>query len=133
MATQRRMNRTIPWLRVAIEGLVIVSSILLAFGIDAWWSSRQVKVERALTLALLEDQMRSNREILVTGDSLGAQGAARITMALSIMSPRRAPGPKRAKSSVVHQPARSTTFPTSVGHCSNRFSGMAWTRHPIAA
>ena len=35
------MNRQIPWSRVLVEGVVIVGSILLAFGIDAWWSARQ--------------------------------------------------------------------------------------------
>jgi hypothetical protein len=29
--------REIPWLRSFVEGTVIVGSILLAFGIDAWW------------------------------------------------------------------------------------------------
>ena len=32
------MTRSIPWLRVSVEGVVIVASILLAFGIDAWWA-----------------------------------------------------------------------------------------------
>jgi hypothetical protein len=27
----------IPWIRIFVEGAVIVGSILLAFGIDAWW------------------------------------------------------------------------------------------------
>lgn len=31
------MTRDIQWLRVSIEGLVIVSSILLALAGDAWW------------------------------------------------------------------------------------------------
>jgi hypothetical protein len=30
---------SIPWLRVLLEGVVIVGSILLAFGIDAWWEA----------------------------------------------------------------------------------------------
>jgi len=38
----------IPWLGVFVEGVVIVGSILLAFGIDAWWDGRQ---ERERTLA----------------------------------------------------------------------------------
>ena len=32
------MTRSIPWLRVSEEGVVIVGSILLAFGIEAWWA-----------------------------------------------------------------------------------------------
>ena len=29
--------KQIPWARILLEGVVIVGSILLAFGIDAWW------------------------------------------------------------------------------------------------
>ena len=35
------MRAQIPWLRVFVEGVVIVGSILLAFGIQAWWKGRQ--------------------------------------------------------------------------------------------
>ena len=38
------MKAQIPWLRVFVEGVVIVSSILLAFGIDAWWEGRQQRI-----------------------------------------------------------------------------------------
>jgi len=30
----------IPWLRVFVEGVVIVGSILMAFGIEVWWAER---------------------------------------------------------------------------------------------
>ena len=33
-------TRSIPWLRVFVEGAVIVGSILLAFGIDAAWEGQ---------------------------------------------------------------------------------------------
>ncbi len=43
------MTRQVPWLRVFVEGVVIVGSILLAFGIDAAWEERQEREEeRAL-------------------------------------------------------------------------------------
>ncbi len=29
-------TRSIPWLRIFVEGVVIVGSILLAFGVQAW-------------------------------------------------------------------------------------------------
>ena len=32
--------RQIPWLRVFVEGVVIVGSMLMAFGGDAWWGER---------------------------------------------------------------------------------------------
>jgi hypothetical protein len=35
------MNPPRPWLRIIVEGVVIVGSILLAFGIDAWWDGEQ--------------------------------------------------------------------------------------------
>ena len=38
------MKAQIPWLRVFVEGVVIVGSILLAFGLQAWWEER---IERA--------------------------------------------------------------------------------------
>ncbi len=34
-------TKQIPWLRVFVEGVVIVGSILMAFGIDAWWEGKQ--------------------------------------------------------------------------------------------
>ena len=36
-------TRQIPWLRVCVEGVVIVGSILLAFGIDAWWNMKATR------------------------------------------------------------------------------------------
>ena len=65
MATQRKMNRTIPWLRVAIEGLVIVSSILLAFGIDAWWDERQEHREEQQILQDLQEEFVLVQDVLV--------------------------------------------------------------------
>ncbi len=44
-------TRSIPWPRILVEGVVIVGSILLAFGIDAWWDGVQ---ERALELEYAE-------------------------------------------------------------------------------
>lgn len=38
---QSLVSKGVPWLRVLIEGVVIVGSILLGFGIDAWWEGRQ--------------------------------------------------------------------------------------------
>ena len=34
------MKPQIPWLRIFVDGVVIVGSILLAFGIDAAWEGR---------------------------------------------------------------------------------------------
>ncbi len=51
------------WLRIGVDGIVIVVSILLAFGIDAWWDGRR-DLEKAqnYAAALLEDaQTNLNR------------------------------------------------------------------------
>jgi len=42
------LTGSIPWLRVFVEGVVIVGVILLAFGIDAAWDGVQ---ERARSYA----------------------------------------------------------------------------------
>jgi hypothetical protein len=51
----------IPWKRISVEAVAIVASILLAFGIDAWWGER------------LE---QSNEQVLLT--RLGAEFAANL-------------------------------------------------------
>ena len=50
------MTRQVPWLRILTEGFAIMVSILLAFGIQAWWEDQQERaVERALLTGLVED------------------------------------------------------------------------------
>ena len=46
-------SQHIQWKRIAIEAIVIVVSILLAFAIDAWWENRQSAVEEQAILASL--------------------------------------------------------------------------------
>jgi len=46
----------IPWLRLLVEGVLIVLSILLAFGIEAWWDGLQDQERsRQYAAGLLED------------------------------------------------------------------------------
>lgn len=41
------------WMRLGIEGVVIVASILLAFGLQAWWDDRKdAETERQMLIAL---------------------------------------------------------------------------------
>jgi len=51
----------IPWPRILAEGVAIVVSILLAFGIEAWWSSRETRLNVQTNLAALRDELSSNR------------------------------------------------------------------------
>jgi len=51
----------IPWLRVFVEGVVIVASILLAVGIDAWWEGVQEREEEQAILAGLLLEFETHR------------------------------------------------------------------------
>ena len=57
----------IPWKRITVEGLAVVVSILLAFGIDAWWSEKQER------LAELEYLIALQKDFLETQEGLDDQ------------------------------------------------------------
>ena len=61
------MKPPIPWLRVFVEGVVIVGSILLAFGIDAAWEGRQEREEEHRLLQDLQHDFIATRELLASG------------------------------------------------------------------
>lgn len=53
-------TKEIPWKRLIVEGAAIVVSILLAFGIDAWWDERNdLHRERAYLEILRDDVVRT--------------------------------------------------------------------------
>ena len=58
------MKAQIPWLRVFVEGVVIVGSILLAFGIEAWWDGRQERAEIRQDLANVSQELAANRDLV---------------------------------------------------------------------
>ena len=51
----------ISWLRLTVESVAIVASILLAFGIDAWWSDHQQREEEQLILGALLEEFQDNQ------------------------------------------------------------------------
>jgi len=55
-------TRQIPWPRVLAEGAVIVASILLAFGIDALWGERSLRLEVEGELRNVAEEIADNRE-----------------------------------------------------------------------
>jgi len=77
--------RRIPWARVLTEGVVIVASILLALGMDAWWSERDADREAHRELAVVLVELHEARaEIELMGfwhDRLG-HGMASLAEAL---------------------------------------------------
>lgn len=58
------MTQKIPWLRILAEGVIIVVSILLAFGIDAWWDGRQDRRLEAEYLAAILGEVDRNLDAL---------------------------------------------------------------------
>ncbi len=66
------MKPQIPWLRVFVEGVVIVGSILLALGLDAWWDGVQERQREQAGL----------REILqnLAADSIDQESIRRSTL-----------------------------------------------------
>ena len=55
------MSKQIPWLRVLVESVLIVISILLAFGIQAWWDGRRERVEEQQLLTNLHEELGGAR------------------------------------------------------------------------
>jgi len=74
--------RQIPWLRVFVEGVVIVGSILLAFGIEAWWTNKQERDQEARVLGAVLVALRNNTEHLDFFTSLHEQQLARVVVLL---------------------------------------------------
>ena len=58
------MSKQIQWLRILVEGAVIVASILLAFGIEAWWDDRQRNEDRLELLSTMLESVRLNQASL---------------------------------------------------------------------
>ena len=54
----------ISWVRLTVESAAIVASILLAFGVDAWWNDRQQSVEEQLILAELLEEFQEKKDSL---------------------------------------------------------------------
>jgi hypothetical protein len=57
-------TKDIPWLRVLLEGAVIVGSILLAFALDAWWDRQNRHDELREQSAVVAREMQSASEAL---------------------------------------------------------------------
>jgi len=54
------LAQRIPWLRISSEAVAIVVSILLAFGIQAWWEERQERLEEQEILLGLKADFEAN-------------------------------------------------------------------------
>lgn len=72
-------TESISWTRVVVEGVVIVGSILIAFGIDALWETRQANELTQQHLEALVAEFRSVRDEVrseASGVASSAEGSA---------------------------------------------------------
>ena len=72
------MGQATPVRRLAVEGVVIVFSILLAFGVDAWWDQRQAQTEELDQLVAVRDEAEGNRLALDSIVSINVEHRRRI-------------------------------------------------------
>ena len=78
-------SKDIPWLRIFVEGGVIVGSILLAFALDAGWDNRNREDELRGQLEVVAREMQSVREALqraLDAHDMNAHLAEHLTSAL---------------------------------------------------
>ncbi len=60
MSNDSNAASRIPWARFLVEAALIVASILLAFGIDAWWGGYRDRSEEGRVLLGLESEFREH-------------------------------------------------------------------------
>lgn len=58
------MLNTNQWTKFGIESVLIVLSILAAFGVDSWWAERQQSIELRHTLLQLREEFAANAKML---------------------------------------------------------------------
>ena len=51
--------------RLVLEGLVVVSSILLAFALDAWWDEHELDQDVAQELQSVRRELEENRRLVL--------------------------------------------------------------------
>ena len=81
--------RSRPWLRIIVQGVVIVGSILLAFAIDAAWDVRQDRVQEVAYLGGILVDLRSDSTDLVDRQVTAIRGMEAADRLLEL---RRDPG-----------------------------------------
>lgn len=57
-------SREIAWIRIGAEATAILFSILLAFGIQAWWDARGESIRETVVLEALRDDFVASRETI---------------------------------------------------------------------
>lgn len=86
----------IPWPRILAEGIAIIVSILFAFGIDAWWTARQLHMDEQVILRQLGAEFQTNAALLAEQRLNHEEILAAIKLVLSVTGPE--PDPTVAES-----------------------------------
>ncbi len=88
-------RKGISWTRIVAEGFAIVVSILLAFGIDAWWNGRQQRAAELEALRAIHQEFQTNRELLRTVEEMHSEAlmASRALLALAEIPRTELPAP----------------------------------------
>jgi hypothetical protein len=81
------MKNQIPWLRIFAEGVMIVFSILLAFGIDEWSDERREQRRYVELLDAVHADFSSTRVLLDASVSRGEEAVARLVELRRIITP----------------------------------------------
>lgn len=85
------MPKTIPWTRLLTESVLIVSSILIAFGIEAAWQKRGDTVRSETVLAQIAEDFRVHGSVAKTGlDGHGLRATSAAEM-LKMVGPNATP------------------------------------------
>lgn len=87
------ISKRVLWLRVVVEGVVIVGSILLAFGIQAWWDARQEEHRIRDYLMAIASDVEGARATLQTSVARRQERTAAIHSLLLAMGAPEAPPP----------------------------------------
>lgn len=77
----------IPWPRILAEGIAIILSILFAFGIDAWWTARQLHMDEQAILRQLDAEFQTNAVLLAEQRLNHEEILAAIKLVLSVTGP----------------------------------------------
>jgi len=83
MGRETQAMTRVPWLRLFTEGVVVVASILLAFGIDTYWSERKEANEEREVLIDLRDDFEDLRVRLSQWAAYNETGVRLLDLLLS--------------------------------------------------
>ena len=81
--------RGVRWRKLAVDGFVIVASILLAFAIDAWWDTFRDRAAAERQLDVLNGQIAANYEVLEQAAEQLSVSEAAMGALIHVIGPRR--------------------------------------------